>query len=159
MLAIFSALALGWWFRGFTLENYQQQLAERYENRSKVDRVLSRATWLNHMVSVSRMESRMDPTERDRRTQNALIRNVSDLSRLEPIHTGNADGVFQMHGSNSLSHLGVSSATQLRAIVQDATITDLAKRPFLDKSHKDYNRLDAFITFCLAYDPNNSFSQ
>ncbi|WP_419193949.1 hypothetical protein [Novipirellula herctigrandis] len=123
---------------------------ERTRTEKQVDYVLATSVWINKMIEIAHEE----PEERDIRFHNHLILQLYDLARFEKFHTGNADGVFLMHASNSLQHLGVKTFPELQTAVRDARLVETAKGPFLDESNDSYSEILDFLTRSLAYDPN-----
>ncbi|MFG0254073.1 MAG: hypothetical protein ACF787_03085 [Rhodopirellula sp. JB053] len=145
--------ALGGFATGFLLRDYStatpaKQNDLRGEHQDDVDYVLASSVWINKLIEVARG----DTEERELRFRGVLIRQVYDLARFEEYHTGNAYDVFLMHGANSLDHLGVASFEHLQQEARDSRLVESAKRPFLDASHQDYNRLTDFVSRCIAYD-------
>ncbi|TWT79578.1 hypothetical protein CA13_09820 [Planctomycetes bacterium CA13] len=150
LLLFVGMFALGWRFGVFTTRSAELTLAERTRTDEQVDYVLASAVWINKMIEIANEP----PAERDTRFRNHLILQIYDLARTEKFQTGNNDGVFLMHGSHSLQHLGVSNYAELESAVRDARLVASAKEPFLDETNEDYDEIVDFVTRSIAYDPN-----
>ena len=150
LMLLVAMFAVGWRLGVFTTRSAERTSAERRRTDKQVDYVLASSVWINKMIEIANEP----PAERDTRFRNHLILQIYNLARFEKFQTGNADGVFLMHGSHSLQHLGVSDYAELKSAVRDARLVASAKEPFLDETHEDYNEVVSFVTRSLAYDPN-----
>ena len=148
LLFVVASFAVGWWFRGFTIQRSTENNLERIENAKTVAQVLASSSWINKLIE----ESRGDAVEREIRFHNHLIVQIYDLARFEPLYVGNAPDLFVMHGSHSLRHLNVASVKQLREIVEDARLVDSIKHPFTETSHAEYALVRDFVSRCLNFD-------
>ncbi|QDT08018.1 hypothetical protein K227x_64480 [Rubripirellula lacrimiformis] len=150
-----ASFAVGWWFRGFTFDTSAELKSKRDQNAKQVDYVLASSVWINKLIE----ESRGDSEEREISFRRHLVLQIYDLARVEQFHTGNAQDVFVMHGSNSLQHLKVSTFEDLQERVRDARLVDSAKLPYTDETHEDHVRVRDFVVRCLAYDHSSLAGQ
>ena len=146
LLLLPTAFAAGWWLGARTGDARIATIEQREREIDEVAHALNGATFIN--LACQTME--ISPETRSRRWNTLLLSELLFLARAEPYGTKSQEDVFLMHASNALDLLRVNDQNAFTRAVENASLVDGFKAPFLDKSNDEYDATTDFIRRAFA---------